>query len=427
MRGGGVTLPGAAYKVSRHQRRTQNHMTKLSSNLTLAFSCITHSYSHLFILLYATVVLVLQREWDMAYADLAWLYLPGFVMFGVAALPAGWLADRWSSPGMMAVMLFGLGLTSMLTGLADTPVGLLVGLTGIGLFASIYHPVGIPWLIKNATNPSRALGLNGVFGSVGTAMAAIIAGSLAEFWSWRAAFIVPGTISLLSGAAFVYAMHRGYIVEADSDRRPHPPASSGDMRRAFTVLAMTAVCTGMIFQSTSVGLPKIFEERLGGWLASGGDDINAFAIGSFVTIAYFAAAIAQVIGGELAERYSLKWVYLLSQFAQVPTLLIAWTLHSPLLIVIAAFMVSFNVLGQPAENMLLARYTPLAWRARVFGAKFVLTLGLTSIGVSLIPILHSATGSLDALLLVLSGFAALAGSVALMLPADRVLAAEPAE
>ncbi len=402
-------------------------MTKLSTNLTLAFSCLAHTYSHLFILLYATVVLVLQRQWDMSYADLQWLYVPGFVMFGVAALPAGWLADRWSSANMIAIMLFGLGAASIVTGFADTPTELLIGLTAIGVFAAIYHPVGIPWLIKNAVNPSRALGLNGVFGSLGTALAAIVAGGLTDFWSWRAAFFVPGTISLLSGVAFVYAMRAGYIVEAESDRKPHPQASVGDMRRAFSVLAITVVCTGMIFQATSVGLPKIFEERLGSWVAGDGGEISAFAIGSFVTIAYIAAAFAQVIGGELAERFSLKWIYLLSQFIQVPTLLIAWSLHSPTLIVIAAFMVSFNVLGQPAENTLLARYTPLAWRARVFGAKFVLTLGLTSIGVSLIPILHSATGNLDALLLVLMGFAAMAGLIALLLPSDRALAVQPAE
>ena len=402
-------------------------MTKLSSNLTLAFSCIAHSYAHLFILLFATVVLVLKQEWQMSYADLAWLSVPSFVMFGVAALPAGWLGDRWSAAGMMAVMLFGLGASSIFTGLADSPAEILIGLTGIGIFAAIYHPVGIPWLVKNATNPGRALGLNGVFGSLGTAFAALVAGSLADFFSWRAAFIVPGSVALLSGAIFVFAMQRGLIVEADSDRRPQPHSTTGDMRRAFLVLALTVVCTGMIFQSLSFGLPEIFKERLGDWVESSSGEVNAFGFGIFTTIAYIAAAVAQVVGGELAERYSLKWVYLLSQFIQVPTLVVAWSLHSPILIVVAAFMVSFNVLGQPAENMLLARYTPLAWRSRVFGAKFVLTLGFSSLGIMLIPVLHEATGNLDHLFLIAMGFATLAGAAALMLPGDRPMVTEPAE
>ena len=362
-------------------------MTRLSTNLTLAFSCFAHAYSHLFILLYATVVLVLEREWGLTYSELQWLSVPGFVMFGVAALPAGWLGDKWSSPGMMAVMFAGLGIAAIIVGLAEDTTGVLIGLTLLGTFAAIYHPVGIPWLIKNAENPGRALGVNGVFGSVGTAVAAITAGVLSEYWSWRAAFIVPGTLSLLTGMAFLWAMRTGYIVEAEEDRKPQPRSSAGDMKRAFAVLALTVVCTGMIFQSTSVGLPKIFDERLSSWL-SGDGDINALGIGSLVTLAYACAAIAQVIGGELADRYNLKWVYLLSQLAQVPVLLFAWSTHSPVLIGLAALMVSLNVLGQPAENTLLARYTPLAWRARVFGAKFVLTLGVSSLGVMMVPVMH---------------------------------------
>jgi MFS family permease len=306
-----------------------------------------------------------------------------------------------------------------------------VGLTLIGSFAAIYHPVGIPWLIKNAENPGRALGVNGVFGSVGTAIAAITAGALSEYWSWRAAFIVPGTLCFITGLAFLWAMRTGYIVEAETDRKPQPQSSTGDMKRAFLVLAFTVVCTGMIFQSTTVGLPKIFDERLGAWLTGGeSDKFNALGIGSLVTLAYICAAFAQIIGGELADRYNLKWVYLLSQLSQVPVLLLAWASHSPVLIGLAALMVSLNVLGQPAENTLLARYTPLAWRARVFGAKFVLTLGISSLGVMLVPVMHKWTGSLDLLFFFLAGFAAFAGFIAMKLPSQQeeiVIAPEPAE
>ncbi|MBT3790414.1 MAG: MFS transporter [Alphaproteobacteria bacterium] len=405
-------------------------MTRLSTNLTLAYSCLAHAYTHMFILLYATVVLVLEREWGLTFSELQWLSVPGFVMFGVAALPAGWLGDKWSSPGMMAVMFIGLGVASFVVGLAEGTTGILVGLTLIGTFAAIYHPVGIPWLMKNAENPSRSLGLNGVFGSGGTAIAAITAGALADYWTWRAAFMVPGTISFITGVAFLWSMKVGHIVEAEQDRKPQPQSSAGDMKRAFMVLAFTVVCTGMIFQSTSVSLPKIFDERLTSWLTGDGGEISAIGIGGFVSIAYACAAFAQIIGGELAERYNLKWVYLLSQLVQVPILLLAWASHSPVLIVLAALMVSMNVLGQPAENTLLGRYTPLAWRARVFGAKFVLTLGISSLGVMMVPVLHKMNGNLDFLFFIMAGFAGTAGLIAMLLPSHKqspVQVAEPAE
>ncbi len=400
-------------------------MTRYSDKLTLGFSCIAHSYSHFFILLYATVVLVLEREWGLSYADLQWLAWPGFVMFGVAALPAGWLGDRWSAPGMMGVMFIGLGAAALFTGLSTGTTSLMIGLTGMGVFAAIYHPVGIPWLIKNAVDPSRALGLNGVFGSLGTAFAAIVAGGLADLWSWRAAFLVPGVFSLATGTLFIIAMRRGLIVEAETDRRPQPASSAGDIRRSFMVLALTVISTGMVYQATSVGLPKIFDERLGARFSEG--DVSALVAGGFVTIAYICAAVAQVIGGELAERFRLKSVYVFSLLIQVPVMLIAWSLNNPLLIAAAALMVSLSVLGQPAENTLLARYTPLAWRARVFGAKFVLTLGVSSIGVALVPLLHGMTGSLDVLFFVMMGFAGVAGMTATLLPSERQAVPVPAE
>ena len=65
-----------------------------TTRLTLGFSCTAHAFSHMFILLYATVVLALEREFAMPYADLQWLSVPAFVLFGVGSLPAGWLGDR---------------------------------------------------------------------------------------------------------------------------------------------------------------------------------------------------------------------------------------------------------------------------------------------------------------------------------------------
>src|SRR5690606_10937580 len=127
-------------------------MARYAGFLTLSFSSIAHSFSHLFTLLFATVVLVLEHEWGMGYDTLFALSIPMSVLFGAAALPAGWLGDRWSASGMMALFFLGVGLCSILTGLADTPLTICLALAGIGLFAAIYHPVGIPWLVRNAAN-----------------------------------------------------------------------------------------------------------------------------------------------------------------------------------------------------------------------------------------------------------------------------------
>ena len=105
---------------------------------------IGHFLDHLFTLIFATVAaLVLYREWGVGYAELLAYATPGFFAFGLFALPAGWLADRWSRDGMMVVFFAGIGLASIATGFASTPLQIGIGLFVIGMFAAIYHPVGL--------------------------------------------------------------------------------------------------------------------------------------------------------------------------------------------------------------------------------------------------------------------------------------------
>jgi len=388
-------------------------MARYASLLTLVFSSIAHTFSHLFTLLFATVVLVLEKQWGMGYDTLFALSIPMSVLFGAAALPAGWLGDRWSASGAMALFFVGVGGCSILAGLSDTPLALGLSLAGIGLFAAIYHPVGIPWLVRNATNRGRALGINGVFGSAGTAGAALVAGFLADRYGWRAAFILPGAVCLAVGAAFIWARQSGLLLDRRDDLVPHPAPARGDVWRVFWVMSATMLCTGLIYQATAFALPKVFDERLSGFFHD-----SVFGIGGMVTVVYTCSALTQLVGGELADRYSLRGVYATVQWLQIPVILFAMTVMHPALVGVAALMVSLNVAGQPAENSLLAKYTPPQWRGRAFGAKFVLTLGVSSLGVAVIPLIYRLTGTLDVLFILLAAAAAGAGIFALLLPRD---------
>lgn len=388
-------------------------MTRHAGFLTLVFSSLAHTYSHLFTLLYATVVLVLEREWGLSYAELFALSIPMSVLFGAAALPAGWMGDKWSASGMMALFFLGVGGCSIATGFANSPLGIGLGLAGIGLFAAIYHPVGIPWLVRNAVNRGRALGINGVFGSVGTAGAALVAGLLADLWGWRAAFIIPGLLCLVTGLGFVWARQANLLLDRGEDAVPQPAPGKSDIWRVFWVMSATMLCTGLIYQATAFALPKVFDTRLSGFFND-----SMLGIGGMVTIVYTCSALSQLVGGELADRYSLRGVYIAVQWLQIPVILIAMMLIHPALVPVAALMVSLNVAGQPAENSLLAKYTPPQWRGRAFGGKFVLTLGVSSLGVAVIPVIYRFTGTLDVLFILLAACAAGAGIFALLLPRE---------
>src|SRR5882724_7222018 len=130
-------------------------MNPRSALLALVFSSVGHFFAHLLTLLYPTVVLVLEGSWDMSYGDLLSLSLAGFVLFGLGALPAGWLGDRWNAEHMMVIFFVGTGGAAIATGLTRGPVELALGLAAIGLFGSIYHPLGTAWLVSECRQ-SRA-------------------------------------------------------------------------------------------------------------------------------------------------------------------------------------------------------------------------------------------------------------------------------
>ncbi len=156
------------------------------SRLTVAFLNLGHFLDHLAMLIYATAVLVMTGRFGLSYEAMLPLSLGGFIAFGGGSLPAGWLGDRWGRRNMMILFFLGLGAALMLTGLVETRWQIVAGLTLIGIFASIYHPVGIAMLVKDQARVGRALGWNGVWGNLGLACAAFIAGWFADRLSWRA-------------------------------------------------------------------------------------------------------------------------------------------------------------------------------------------------------------------------------------------------
>jgi MFS transporter, FSR family, fosmidomycin resistance protein len=388
-------------------------MVKPSASLAQGFSNLGHAYSHILTILYPTVVLALEPLWGMSYGELIALMLLGQILFGVAALPAGWLGDRWSSLGMMVAFFVGTGGSAMLTGLARNPLELGIGLTLIGLFASIYHPVGMAWLVRTAVNRGRALGANGMYGAVGLAIAPLIAGVLTDLISWRAAFIIPGASCVAIGIALFIVWRLGYVEDTHADLKPLPEPSKGDVVRAFFVLSLTMTCVGLIGQAFSVMLPKLFAERLPD-IAGG-----TTGAGTLVMIVYLFAAMAQLVGGRLADRFAMRNVYIVMFLLQAPVLFLAAALTGLPLIGMSIAMVFINVAALPSENGLLARYTPGNWRATAYGAKFVLALGVSAAAIPLIGFIHDTTGGFFWLFILLGALATIVFAAALLLPNDR--------
>src|SRR5215470_12710936 len=184
----------------------------MASRLPLLFLNVAHFCTHYFLLIFPTAVLAIHREWGMPYSEALALGTAMFVAVAVGTLPAGWLGDRWRRSHLIVIFFIGLGAAAILTGLASGPVALTIGLALIGLFAAIYHPVAIAAVVQLAEGRGWELAVNGVFGNLGFAGAAVATGTLTELYGWRAAFILPGVAAILLGLAATVWMGRAVDV-----------------------------------------------------------------------------------------------------------------------------------------------------------------------------------------------------------------------
>lgn len=380
------------------------------------FLNIGHLYDHLFMLLYPTVVLSLEQDpiFIGGYGSLITLSVYGFIAFGAGALPAGWLGDRWSRRGMMIVFFIGIGTASIFTGMSEGSLDLGIGLTSIGLMAAIYHPVGIAMVASNARYLGRELGINGVFGNLGVASAALTAGFIADTYGWRTAFIAPGVVSIITGIAYAFYV-RGMDLEPAKAKPSAKPKhiSKTKLIRVFGVILGATAFGTMIFNGTTIGLPKIFVQRLGE-LATTTTEVGIWAFGVFTI-----AAVAQVIIGYLIDRYPLKPIFITVALLQVPVLLIATTAVGLPMLATALAMMLLVFSAIPINDILVARYTTDAWRARVYAAKYVVGLGIASATVPMLGTIHNATGDFYWMFVILAGCATMVVVCALILPGGQ--------
>jgi MFS family permease len=373
-----------------------------------------HALDHLFLLIFATAVGAIAADWGMVWQDLMPYTVGAFVMFGLGSLPAGRLGDLWGRRVMMVIFFLGIGASALLVATTTGVWSLAAALTLMGVFASIYHPVGIPMLVQNARNPGFTIGVNGLAGNLGIALAAVLTGFLVKAAGWRAAFAVPGALAVLCGVLFALLVPREEMAPA---RRPKksvdlPPAV---MARVVAVMTLAAITSSLIFNFTTNGNGQLLAERLRGLV----DD--PATLGVLLAVVYTIASLAQLVVGKLIDRFPLKWVYLPVVAGQIPLFLLAagaggWALYAAMV----AFMV-FVFGAIPFVDAMIVQYVDDRMRSRVAGIRLAVSFGVSSLAVYLLGPTVKAAG-FGTLLTVMAALSAFTTLFVALLPGGRVAA-----
>lgn len=375
-----------------------------------------HLLTHYSLLILATATLAMvQQQPEIFGRDYGPLIAIGsgmFVAYGLLALPMGWLAARLGRKALMVAYFVGAGAGMAAAGLAQSPLMLGLCLGVMGAFSAIYHPIGTSIIVEaGGARVGRAVGINGVFGNLGVALAPLCTGLIAWKFGWQWAFIAPGVVSIALG--LLYALEPAFDASQVKGTKPFAPIPRSVVRRAVVVLMLVAMVSSLVFNAFTLLLPKLMEERL----------TNAPELLPVVAVLAFAATICggitQYTVGHMIDRRTLKQVFMPLAFALVPSLLLLSFLDGWPVLLLSAIAAS-AIFGQVTVNeTMTARYVAPELRARLYSIRFTVGFMGAALASPLVGLLHSQSGDLALAMLVLSGVAAVTLVCALAFPNRR--------
>ena len=351
-----------------------------SNNQTVPdiFLNIGHLLDHFMMLIFAKAAYDSGRYFGLQYDEMIIYGTVGMILFGAAAPLAGFLSDKYGRMTLMIIYHFGIGISAILASLSSSTFQLAMSLALIGFFASIYHPVGIAMLLQRPGVVGLRMGINGVWGNMGIAVAPIITGILLLYGDWRLTFMVPGIICIIFGILFFINI----TSNENSDNKENDNHNKSDQftpkwQQALFALALSTASGGFIFGAMSFLLPRYFEIHLNEL------STNVAMTGVLAGIVFACASFAQVAVGWLIDRISPRLVLFWIASGQILFIFLASKFENLSLFFLSIAAMCF-VFGQiPIIDTILVRYIPDIWRSKVLSAKFLLNL---CIAASVLPI-----------------------------------------
>jgi MFS family permease len=385
----------------------------------IGFVNAAHFIDHYAMLIFAAAVIIMGPALGMSYAELLPYATPGFIAFGAGSLVTGWLGDRWSRRHMMVIFYLGIGASMIAVGLVQSPLQLGAALLSIGLFASIYHPVGTAMIVSYAERLGREMGMNGVWGNLGVASSALVTGVIGQYLGWRFAFIVPGVVTMLTGVGFALT-----VVHEDRKGARQAAAQARVARehmwRVVVALFIVVIAISTTFNAVTVALPKLFAERLA-TLTQSPALLGAIAAGVYVF-----GAMTQYTIGRLLDRHTLKTVALPLSFVLAPLLYLAATL-SDLPLILVSIGIVMGAFGQVTVNdAMIGKYTAEEWRSRAYAVRYFIGFTAAGASVGLVAWLYQQGGFVT-MLHAFAGLCLFAIAAALLLPPEIKMPARAAE
>jgi len=336
-----------------------------------------HTLDHLVLLVFASSVAAIASDFGLQrWEDLMPYTAGAFLMFGLGSIPSGRLGDLWGRRKAMLLFFFGTAASCLLVAATQTPWQMALALTVLGSFASIYHPVGIPMLLRDAARPGAVIGWNNMAGNLGIAFAALLTGFTVSLWSWRAGFLIPGLVCLALGLLFMRLAPEETLAPAKANHPRRHQSTASDTTRALIVITLAASTGSVLYNFTTNGNTELFRERLNQVIS------DPAHLGLLLSAVYVIAAVSQVVVGRLTDKVALRPLYLGLVCAQVVFFLLA-TQASGWWFGLAALGFMAAIFGAiPFTDAIMVRYVDDRQRSRMTGLRIGIAFMVSSVVVA---------------------------------------------
>jgi MFS family permease len=354
-------------------------------------TCVAHFLSHFYELIFPALAIPLMISLKMSLTDVLKLSFLMYLLFGLGALPWGIISDRYGNRKSLIIFFFGCGAGAFLTASSQSGTSLMLSLAVIGFFASIYHPAGMGLISRGVKNRGMALGINGVAGNIGLVSAPFAAGLLNWLIGWKMTYIFIGAFSLLWGIIMLLVSIDETPLHDEGKAAQGLPDANNNNLKYFLILCVIMTLAGLAYRANSVVLPAYLEFKASFlWNffknihITNLEGMKTMAATLLVSSVYLVGIFGQLAGGKLADKYDLRWMYLIFHGLSLPFVILVGVFSEQLLVVSAAVYVFFALGMQPIENSLVAKFTPNKWRSTGYGIKFILVFGVGSLAVYLV-------------------------------------------
>lgn len=331
-------------------------------------TCLSHATIHIFELSVPALLILIQRRFGAGDLELGRIVAFYGLLFGIGALPAGYLVDRWGSKALLLACLWGSSLAMLGMALSPTLGAFGACAAFMGLSLSIYHPAGTALITHSIPVSGRVFAYHGMAGNTGVAGASVIAGALGAAFGWRWALGLLAAGGLLLGWRVIQ-------LPTPSLHEIHRREGRGRWP-SFLLLAVGAAFLGMVYRGVTTFLPKFLATSYTESASAG------TAVGGLLTTLALAAGLAGMwIAGRMTDKgMPAAWIFLAGAVLQAPFLLVVSLVAPPFLVPLFMGFAFFHFFTQPPGNHLVADFTPPRLRGLGYGIYFLLTFGTGSIG-----------------------------------------------